>query len=92
MSTRYRAYGENAKEMPWSEVTAIDPNLVEYVLRDLPPGEQFEIQVCTIQGDRTDIRLKPISEFYLWLEPGYLATYLAGYRVSHQIFVLNPGI
>ena len=47
---RYRAYGENAKEMPWSEVTAIDPNLVEYVLRDLPPGEQFEIQVCTLQG------------------------------------------
>jgi L-ascorbate metabolism protein UlaG (beta-lactamase superfamily) len=45
---RYRAYGDPTVELPWSEVTAISNEVTQYVLKDLNPGDQFEIQVCTI--------------------------------------------
>jgi hypothetical protein len=36
-------------ELPWSEVTAISNEVTQYVLKDLNPGDQFEIQVgCTL--------------------------------------------
>jgi hypothetical protein len=42
---RYRAYGDPTVELPWSEVTAISNEVTQYVLKDLNPGDQFEIQV-----------------------------------------------
>ena len=42
---RYRAYGENIEELPWSEVPSLSRDLTQYVLKDLTPGEQFQIQV-----------------------------------------------
>jgi hypothetical protein len=46
---RYRAYGDPTVELPWSEVTAISNEVTQYVLKDLNPGDQFEIQVgCTL--------------------------------------------
>jgi hypothetical protein len=45
---RYRAYGDPAVELPWSEVTAISNEVTQYVLKDLNPGDQFEIQVVAL--------------------------------------------
>ena len=45
---RYRAYGDPTVELPWSEVTAISNEVTQYVLKDLNPGDQFEIQVFNI--------------------------------------------
>jgi hypothetical protein len=35
-------------ELPWSEVTAISNEVTQYVLKDLNPGDQFEIQVVAL--------------------------------------------
>ena len=42
---RYRPYGDD-KPKSWSEITDITET--EYELRDLPPGEQFEIEVNSV--------------------------------------------
>jgi hypothetical protein len=37
-------------ELPWSEVTAISNEVTQYVLKDLNPGDQFEIQVLPLKN------------------------------------------
>ena len=42
---RYRAYGDNIEDQEWTEINSISNELTQYVLKDLSPGEQYEIQV-----------------------------------------------
>ena len=42
---RYRAYGDTIEEQEWTEINSISNELTQYVLKDLSPGEQYEIQV-----------------------------------------------
>jgi len=45
---RYRPFDDGTISQAWSEVTDVPRNATTYVLKDLPPGEQFEIQLDTV--------------------------------------------
>ena len=51
---RYRAYGDTIEEQEWTEINSISNELTQYVLKDLSPGEQYEIQVTVFfkESDR----------------------------------------